>query len=131
MVAAMKATRVLTMLSLALITSSCGGRVARAAPGFAGDDSRVLTIEVRNDRQNNARMYLWIGTNRQRLGDVPSFTSETFRVPLMGLTDVYLEFDLTLGVNCVSDPISLGPGESILAVIPVDLSRMRADCRRE
>ena len=67
---------------------------------------------------------------RERLGTVRAFSSETFHVPMQRIAEVHMEFDLTLGAHCVTQSISLGPGDDISVTIPTNLDMMAAVCRR-
>ena len=115
-----------------LLAAGCGGGGGTAAspPAFDGDQSQVLTITIRNERLNVARVTLWINGVRQRLGDVRGMQTETFDVPMQRSQPVRMSFDLELGTSCVTRDIVLGPGEEIETRIPVNLSTMGAVCRR-
>ena len=133
MLAARTGRGVLTTLSVALIAGACGGSGAGSAapaPTFEGDLSQVLTIEIRNDQANDARVQLWINRNRQRLGTVRSFSTQTFHMPMDRIAEVHMEFNLTLGNHCVTRSVSLGPGDDISVTIPTNLNQMAAVCRR-
>jgi len=107
------------------------GVVARLPPPPAldGDESQVLTVTIRNERLNVARVSLWINGVRRRLGDVRGLQTETFDVPMQRSQPVRMSFDLELGVSCVTQDIVLGPGEEIETRIPVNLNTMAAVCR--
>ena len=133
MLAARIGRGVLTTLAISVFGAACGGSgsgSAAPAPTFEGDLSQVLTIEIRNDQANEARVQLWIDRTRQRLGTVRSFSSQTFHVPMAGIAEVHMEFNLTLGNHCVTRSISLGPGDDISVRIPSNLNQMAAVCRR-
>ena len=118
-------------LAVALLAAGCGGGggTSTPPPAFDGDQSEVLTITIRNERLNVARVTLWINGVRQRLGDVRGMQTETFDVPMQRSQPVRMSFDLELGVSCVTRDIVLGPGEEIETRIPVNLNTMAAVCR--
>ncbi len=122
--------RLLAMLA-ALFAAACGGGggTSAPAPAFDGDPSQVLTITIRNEQIDVARISLWINSARRRLGDVRGNATETFHVPMRNSASVRMTFDLTLGASCVTRDVVLRPGEVIEATIPVNLSTMAAVCQ--
>ena len=132
MLSAMSLRRLPAALALALLAAGCGGggSTSSPAPAFEGDPSQVLTVTIRNDQMNEARVTLFLDRTRTRLGTVRANSSETFRVPMRNIVPVRLEFDLTLGAHCVTRDVSLGPGDDIDVTIPVNLNMMAAVCRR-
>jgi len=113
---------------VALFTAGCGGTAA-PPPTLGGDASQALTITIRNEQIDAARITLFLNSTRQRLGDVRGNSTETFQVPMRVSASVRMEFDLTLGANCVTRDIELGPGDVVQTVIPIDLRYMQAVCR--
>ncbi len=124
--------RKLLAILAALLAAGCGGGGGTSAPppAFDGDQSQVLTITIRNDQLNAARVTLWINSVRQRLGDVRGMQTETFHVPMERSQPVRMSFDLALGASCVTRDVVLRPGEAVEVSIPVNLSMMQAVCRR-
>ena len=118
-------------LAVGLFVAACGGGGGTSAPppAFDGDPSQVLTITIRNEQIDAARVTLWINSRRQRLGDVRGIMTRTFQVPMERSASVRLEFDLTLGASCVTRDLVLGPGDVVETRIPVDLRMMQAVCR--
>jgi hypothetical protein len=123
--------KLLGTLAVGLLAAGCGGGggTSPPAPAFDGDLSQVLTITIRNDRPNGARVRLWINGVRERLGDVRGFQTETFHVPMERSQPIRMSFDLELGASCVTRDIVLGPGEDVEVNIPTNLSMMAAICR--
>ncbi len=123
--------KLLGTVVVALGAIGCGGGsgTPAPAPAFDGDPSQVLTVTIRNEQIDMARITLWINSLRRRLGDVRGLQTRTFQVPMDVAASVRMEFDLTLGANCVTRDIVLGPGDAVQAVIPVDLRYMQAVCR--
>ena len=123
--------KLLAALTVALLAVGCGGGAGTStpAPSFDGDPSQVLTVVIRNEQIDMARITLWINSLRRRLGSVRGLQTQTFQVPMDVPASVRMEFDLTLGANCVTRDIVLGPGDVVQAVIPVDLRMMQAVCR--
>lgn len=126
--------RALAIAAIAMIGSGCGGggRTLRApTPSFGGSsDDRALTITIENQQLNEARITMWIDGSRRRLGTVQAHSQETYRVELNGVSNVRVEFDLTLGAHCETRQVQLGPGEVIHMIIPPNLNMMAAICRR-
>ncbi len=118
-------------LTVVLLAAGCGGGAGSStpAPAFDGYPSQVLTVVIRNEQIDMARITLWLNSLRRRLGAVRGLQTQTFQVPMDVPASVRMEFDLTLGANCVTRDIVLGPGDVVQAVIPVDLRMMQAVCR--
>ena len=123
--------KLLGTFAVAILAVGCGGSGGTSAPppNFSGDPSQVLTITIRNEQLDVARVTLWINGVRQRLGEVRGNGSQTFRVPMQRSDPVRMSFDLTLGASCVTRDVVVGPGEVIEVRIPVNLRMMAAVCR--
>jgi len=83
-----------------LLAAGCGGTAA-PPPTLGGDASQALTITIRNEQIDAARITLWVNSARRRLGDVRGNSTETFQVPMPVSASVRMEFDLTLGASRV------------------------------
>lgn len=112
--------------STAGCTTGSGGREV----SFRGENAPGLTITIRNQRTQDARFWIWVDGRRDRLGTVQSTQSRTFRVRLDRISDVSLEFDLTLGERCVTRTARLEPGARLNVAIPVNLGLMDVRCGR-
>jgi hypothetical protein len=116
--------------ALAMMASACGGGTASPPPEpFSGDISTVLTIEIQNQQLEDARVYLIVDGQRERLGSIRGNQSETFHVPMEGIRSVHMEFDITLGPHCVTRDVTLGPGDNVGATIPSMLTAFQGICR--
>lgn len=117
-------------LALALAGTACAGGATTPAPEpFSGDRSEVLTITVRNQQLEDARVYLWVDGQRERLGSVRANASEEFYQRMDGIRNVQMEFDITLGPQCITQGVSLGPGDDVEATIPSQLVAFAGTCR--
>jgi len=124
-------SRAAAALGLALAISACGSGSSAPPPApFDGDVSRVLTISVMNQQLEEARVWLWVDGQRERLGAVRANQTVTFHHPMDGIRTVHMEFDVTLGQRCVTTDVSLGPGDNIQATIPQNLMAFAGVCRR-
>lgn len=106
-------------------TTGSGGRDV----SFRGDSAPGLTVTIRNQRTQEARLWIWIDGRRESLGTVQPTDTETFRVRLDRISDVRLEFDLTLGARCMTRTARLEPGTRLDVSIPVNLQYMDVRCR--
>ena len=133
MLESMSMRQLFATLTFALLVTGCGGSGATSTPepAFEGDPSQVLTITVHNEQLNEARVFLLIDRHRTRLGTVRAYQQETFHVPMTRVSNVHMEFDLTLGEHCVTTDVSVGPGDDIDVTIPSNLSMMAAACRQD
>ena len=120
--------KLLGTVVVALLAAGCGSTAA-PPPTLGGDASQALTITIRNEQIDAARITLWVNSARRRLGDVRGNSTETFQVPMPVSASVRMEFDLTLGASCVTRDVFLAPGDVIDVTIPVDLRMMQAVCR--
>ena len=109
---------------LAGCTTGSGGREV----SFRGDSAPGLIITIRNHRTQDARFWIWIDARRESLGTVQSTATRTFRVRLDQISDVRLEFDLTLGERCMTRSARLRPGERLDVTIPMNLRLLDARC---
>ncbi len=122
---AVAAALALVALSTGCTTGSGGREVS-----FRGSNAPGLTITIRNQRTQDARFWIWVDGRRDSLGTVQSTQSRTFRVRLDRISDVRLEFDLTLGERCVTRTARLEPGARLNVSIPVNLGLMDVRCGR-
>jgi hypothetical protein len=117
-------------LALVLVSAACAPSGPAAPPEpFSGDSDEVLTITIRNQQLEDARVYLWVDGQRQRLGSVRASASEVFRLPMDQIRTVQMEFDITLGPRCITQGVSLGPGDDVEATIPSQLVAFAGACR--
>ena len=117
-------------LLLALTAASCGPGAAPPPPEpFDGDLNTVLEISVMNQQLEEARIWLIVDGQRERLGAVRSNQRRTFYHPMDQIRSVHMEFDVTLGRRCVTTSRSLGPGDQIEATIPQNLTAFQGVCR--
>jgi len=130
MMTAKTARTFLGTFSVVLLAVGCGGSAPPPAPAAPVDLSTVLTITVRNHQMDEATIWLWNDGRRQRLGTVFGNGEKTFYHPMSDHSEVHMEFDLTLGQHCVTDDVTLGPGDDISATITTNLNMMAAVCRR-
>lgn len=120
------------MAVLVLLTTLVGGCTTGSGGrevSFRGDGAaQGLTVTVRNQRTQSARLWIWIEGRRESLGTVQSTATETFQARLDRVSDVRLEFDLTLGARCVTRTVRLEPGTQLDITIPVNLRMMEVRC---
>lgn len=117
-------------LALALSVSGCASTGSAADPEpFVASPESALTITVRNQQLEDARVYLWLDGQRERLGSVRANGSQTFQHPMEQIRNVQMEFDITLGPRCITQGVSLGPGDDVEAVIPSQLVAFAGSCR--
>ncbi len=123
--------RALLSLVVMFAAASCGpGSAAPPPEPFDGDVNTVLTIAVMNQQLEEARVWLWVDGQRERLGSVRANQNRTFYFPMDQIRTVHMEFDVTLGQRCVTTDVSLGPGDDIQATIPQNLVAFAGVCRR-
>ena len=111
--------------------AACGGGSSEAPAPEADADAATgaITIEVTNQRMDEVRLTVILNSQRRRIGDVRGNSRQEFQVPVNGVMQVRLVFDILLGPTCITDFVDAGPGDVIPARIPQNLSQMRAACR--
>lgn len=105
------------------------GSSGAAAPGSRAGQG--VSIEVVNEQRTEAEIWALLGAERQRLGSVPSFGSDTFLIRMDRARNVRLEFRIFAGPTCVTGEAALVPGEAVTYTIPLDITRFDAVCRVE
>lgn len=85
--------------------------------GITAEDAGRITLEVFNDNYNDARIFARWNGERQRLGFVTGNSSERFEMSGRVGT-LRLEVDFVAGGSFLSDPVQVGPGESLTFRIP-------------
>jgi len=119
----------MTMAALiSVVLAGCSTGTGGREVSFRGDSGPALSITIRNQRTQDARMWIWVEGSRQSLGTVQSTDTRTFQVRMDQVSRVSLEFDLTLGPHCVTRTVSLEPGARLDVTIPVNLRLMEARC---
>lgn len=90
----------------------------------AQGQSQEIQIRVVNFNFNDATVWTVVrDVRRERLGMVTGKSDATFTVPWTLSDALRLEFDLIGGVRCITDPLSVDPGEIIELQISVDPSQ--------
>lgn len=120
----------IAVLAMAAMSAGCGSGSGGREVSFRGDSAPALTITIRNQRTQDARFWIWVDGRRDSLGTVQSTATKTFRVRLDRVSDVRLEFDLTLGDRCMTRTARLEPGARLDVAIPVNLGLMDVRCGR-
>ncbi|HET9948628.1 MAG TPA: hypothetical protein VFQ22_06885 [Longimicrobiales bacterium] len=111
-------------LALALGAAACasGGSGGEGDP-FSGG-TREIRIRVNNQNFYDASLTAISDTGRRRLGDVGGNQSATFTLPWSFVSGLRIEIDLLAGPTCVSDPIVVDPGDTVVLDIRPDLDRL-------
>lgn len=123
-----KLAGITAMALISTLVTACSTGTGGREVSFRGDSAPGLSITIRNQRTQDARMWIWIEGSRRSLGTVQSTGTGTFRVRMDQVSRVRLEFDLTLGPHCVTRTVSLEPGARLDVTIPVNLRLMEARC---
>ena len=88
-----------------------------------------MELDVKNDQRMEAEIWVFIDGARRRLGRVPSFSENTFLIPIDRARILRLDFRLYGGPVCVSGDAPFEPGDAVSYTIPVDITRFDAVCR--
>lgn len=120
--------RTLACAALLLGVAGCasgGGKSGSANPfGQAQGEQREIRILVRNFNFNDANVWTVVrDARRERLGMVTGKSEATFTIPWTFTEALRLEFDLVGGVRCLTEPLSVDPGEIVEMQISVDPSQ--------
>ena len=114
-------------LAAVLVVSACASSASNV---FSGDSGEVVTLRVRNQQLQDARVYIIVDRQRARLGSVRGNETRTFRHPIDGVRTINIEFDITLGARCVTRGVSLGPEDAYEVTIPGILTGFDGACGR-
>ena len=120
--------RTLAAAGLMLAVAGCasaGGKPGSANPfGQAQGEQNEVRIRVVNLNFNDANVWTVVrDARRERLGMVTGKSEATFTIPWTFTDALRLEFDLVGGVRCVTEPLSVDPGEILEMQISVDPSQ--------
>ena len=120
--------RALACAALLLGVAGCasgGGKSGSANPfGQAQGEANEVQIRVVNLNFNDATVWTVVrDARRERLGMVTGKSEATFTVPWTFTDALRLEFDLIGGVRCITEPLSVDPGEILELQISVDPSQ--------
>ncbi len=112
-------------LLLALGACASSGGKERPADPFAQDPAgrNQVQIQVHNFNFNDATVWVLVRAGRaRRLGIVTGKSSSVFTIPWTFSEPVRLEFDLLADVRCVTDELSVDPGDILELQIWLDPS---------
>ena len=117
-----------------LLLLGCGGsgapEAASPSEGEEVDPSESVAVEITNDNLNEVTFWAILDGRRQPLGSLRPNRAGTYRIPVRGATEIHLEIRITTGPRCITESRMVGPGEVIVARIPVDPAFMiGAICR--
>jgi hypothetical protein len=106
-------------------TAACASSGARPASGnpFAQDlaESKQIQIRILNLHFSDATVWaLARDARRERLGTVTGKSEATFTIPWTFSEPLRLEFDLLADVRCVTEEISVDPGDVLELQITAD-----------
>lgn len=115
-------------LALALLLAGMAGGCAptgRPIGDTAGDSGfgeraprQEIALEVENQNFADATIYaVWGSGRRDRLGTVTGLTSQSFKVAIRGM-DLRIQVDFLAGGVYTSEPMPVGPEESVRFTIP-------------
>lgn len=118
--------------ALLLVGCAGGGGPEGAAPQQAdeADPSESVVVQITNDNLNEVTFWAIVDGRRQPLGSLRPNRQGTYNIPVQGATEIHLEIRITTGPRCITEARMTGPGEVIIARIPVDPAYMvGAVCR--
>lgn len=119
-------------LLLALGACASSGGKERPTNPFTQDlaERSQIRIRVENFNFNDATVWVLVrNERRQRLGTVTGKSSSVFTIPWTFSEPMRLEFDLLADVRCVTEEMSVDPGDILELQISVDPSS-DPQCRR-
>lgn len=112
------------LVTMAACASRGGGRDASNPFQGARGDSDQITIHVRNFNFNDATVWTFVRSARDRkLGIVNGKSEGTFTISWQFSEPLRLEFDLLASVHCLTEPLVVDPGDIVELQISVDSSQ--------
>jgi len=119
------ALRALFLSIVALALAACGSRTSYPGQNpFAGDvGAPQVRIFVRNSNFYDATLTAITDGGRRRLGTVGGNQSSMFTLQMDFAGGLRIEIDLLAGPSCVTDLISVNPGEDVQLEIMSDFGQ--------
>jgi hypothetical protein len=107
--------RLATTLVLAALAAGCAASGGRGSGNPFGDDGppRQIRLIVTNHDFNDATLDAFRDAERIRLGVVTGKTEETFTLPWPTTQTLQLRISLLSAGDCLTDAITVDPGEVI------------------
>ena len=124
-------TRAATLTGL-LVMGGCATGTTREGNPFSQDltERNEVRVEVQNHNFADATVWMLVRDGRRtRLGYVTGKTDAVFTIPWTVPEPMRLEFDLLADVRCVTDQITVDPGDVLELQISVDPAS-DPQCRR-
>jgi len=108
-------TAALSILPALWAFAACGGVSPSVNDPYADlGDRNEFRLFVQNDNFYDARISLIArGTSRRQLGYVGGKTDGVFTVPWTFSNDLQVEIDLQAGPSCLTDVITVDPGDDL------------------
>lgn len=118
----------LATAAVALVLGGCalsGTKPASGSPFGQGlPEQNQVQIHIRNFNFNDATVWVLVrDAQRTRLGIVTGKSDATFTLPWTFSEPVRLRFDLLADVHCVTEELSVDPGDILELQISVDPSQ--------
>lgn len=116
----------LTALTLAFLASGCAGGGTPTSDGpfaAAADGPQTVSIHVRNLNFSEARLWAVSRGGRQRLGVIDGKGDAVYRITWAVAEPMQIEIDLLAGPRCLTEPMTVDPGDDLELQIQMDLSR--------
>ena len=120
-----------TLFALAALTlSACASGPAPEPAQPGGESVGSVTVEVSNSSDRELSIASWNEFGqRGRLGVVRPHSNRTFEIPVPGIVDMALEIRIERGPRCLTNFVSVGPGDRMPAfMVPPDIGSIPADC---
>lgn len=112
-------------LVLALSACASSGGSERLSNPFSQDLASRNQVQIQVQNFNFADATVWVlvrDARRQRLGIVTGKSSAVFTIPWTFSEPLRLEFDLLADVRCITEELSVDPGDILELQISVDPS---------
>lgn len=120
-----RAALLVVAAGLVVASAACASGSRRQSDPFGGDAaSDQIVIHVRNFNFNDATVWTVVRDGaRQRLGIVTGKSDASFTLKWDFSVPLRLEFDLLASVRCVTEELSVDPGDILELQISVDPSQ--------
>lgn len=105
---------VLSAMPFLFALSACGGMSSSTPDPFLDGGRNEIRIHVRNSNFYDARISALLeGGPRRQLGSVGGKTDAILTLPVDYPRVLRLEIDLLAGPTCVTEPITVDPGDDL------------------
>ena len=113
-------------ITVVVLLAGCSQAGRSGSRSFSsGSQEQSIRVYVTNLNFMDATLWAVTPGARSKIGIVTGKKEEVFTLPWDFSTDLRIEIDMLAGSRCITDVLSVDPGDDIELIIDVDMSRSR------